>query len=71
MLNLTCEELENLERTRYKMQTADILEKQSTGNADPVKSFSETWQLPRTAEYPLLSCSTKKTKPCHNTHCDK
>lgn len=42
MPNLTCEELENLERVRYKMQIADILEKHSISNTDPIQRFSET-----------------------------
>lgn len=71
MPNYVCEKRETLERIKHKMELADVLEIQSTGNTDPIKRLSETWQLPRTEEYPLLSCSTRKTKPCHNTHCDK
>lgn len=42
MPNYRCEKLENLERIKYKLEMADVLEIQSTGNTDPIERPSET-----------------------------
>lgn len=67
MLNLTCEELENLERVRYKMQIADILEKQSTGNTDPVERFFRNLTAPKNTRIStaLVFHHENKTLPQH------